>query len=494
MFNKSIRATLLKLGVLAFCLSWLVYFMFKNEIPTDVGDGLMHFFYAQASWENVDLFLHHWGKPFFILLSSSFAQFGFDGMVIFNIIVFAATTLIGFKILQTFEVTVWLQLLFPLLLLIPHDVTQTIFGGLTEPLFNLAAIASLWFLLDKKYFWFAIIVSFMPFMRSEGQLPVVLALFLLVYNKSYKTIPFLFLGFVLYSIAGIFVYNDFWWYFTKSAYSMDNAIYGKGTWGHYLISYKNYLGNPAVYILIIGIPAMVILAFKKRWKDMQLEWAFYAYGIFIGVVVLHSYFWATGQNGSMGLTRIATQGMPIFVLLHLYYISRFKFFNHFIAKILYGAFAIVLLVSLVSTKIYPKKVGALDRQVVEAAKFLKAYKGKENKIYYHFPLFAYAFDENPFSGSGQCVFHSFSDLGLELKTVIKPGDFIVRDSHFGPMEANLPLSEVEKYSELVKVHECISSEQVDDAFGEIESVVIYQYIPTEKQKPIPSPVTKLLEK
>lgn len=454
----------------------------------------MHFFYAQASWENVDLCLHHWGKPFFILLSSSFAQFGFDGMVIFNIIVFAATTLMGFKILQTFEVTVWLQLLFPLLLLIPHDVTQTIFGGLTEPLFNLAAIASLWFLLDKKYFWFAIIVSFMPFMRSEGQLPVVLALFLLVYNKSYKTIPFLFLGFVLYSIAGIFVYNDFWWYFTKSAYSMDNAIYGKGTWEHYLISYKNYLGNPAVYILIIGIPAMVILAFKKRWKDMQLEWAFYAYGIFIGVVVLHSYFWATGQNGSMGLTRIATQGMPIFVLLHLYYISRFKFFNHFIAKILYGAFAIVLLVSLVSTKIYPKKVGALDRQVVEAAKFLKAYKGKENKIYYHFPLFAYAFDENPFSGSGQCVFHSFSDLGLELKTVIKPGDFIVRDSHFGPMEANLPLSEVEKYSELVKVHECISSEQVDDAFGEIESVVIYQYIPTEKQKPIPSPVTKLLEK
>jgi hypothetical protein len=478
--NKSIRAYILKIAILAFCVSWLVYFMFKNEVPTDVGDGIMHYFYSQASWEQPGLFLHHWGKPFFILLSSSFSQFGFNGLVIFNICVFAATTLIGYKILQKFEVPVLIQVLFPLLLLIPHDISDTILGGLTEPLFNLAAIASVYFLIDKKYVWFAIFVSFMPFMRSEGQLPVVLALMLLIYNKSYKTIPFLFLGFFLYSIAGIFVYHDFWWYFTKSAYSMDNAIYGKGTWNHYLISYKNYLGNPSVYILIVGIPAMGILAFKKRWKDVQLEWAFYAYGIFIGVVVLHSYFWATGQNGSMGLTRIATQGGPIFVLLHLYYLSRFKVFNYIIAKILFGMFSLLLVISLVKTKIYPTKPLAMDTEILKAARFLKPLKGKGNKIFYHYPLFAFEYGDNPFLAKSQCVFHVFGNIEDELNDLIKPGDFIIWDSHFCPMEANLPKVKIEKQTELVKIKEFISAEQVEDSFGVIEGVTIYQYNPSSK--------------
>lgn len=468
--------------------------MIQNEVPTDVGDGIMHFFYSQASWENSDLFLHHWGKPFFILVSSPFSQFGFNGMVVFNILVYTATIIIGFKILQKFVVSVWIQLLFPLILLIPHDVTDTVFGGLTEPLFNLAIIGSLYLFLEKKYFWFAILVSFMPFMRSEGQLPVVLALVLLLYTKSYKNIPFLFLGFILYSIAGVFVYNDFWWYFTKSAYSMDNTIYGKGTWSHYLLSYKNYLGNPALYILILGIPSMLILAFKRKWKDLQLEWAFYAYGIFIGVLVLHSYFWATGQNGSLGLTRIATQGMPVFVLLHLYYISRFDLFNHIIAKFLFGIFALIMAISLITIKIYPQKLTPFDRQVVETAKFLEFFKEKDNKIYFHFPLFVFAYGENPFSSNNQCVFHTSSDLGKELKTLFKPGDLLIRDSHFGPAEANLPLEEINKHPELVKVQEFISSEQVDDAYGEIESVIVYQYIPLHKQKPSTKTSKKLLDK
>lgn len=494
MLQKPIYSILLKYIVLLACVVWLVYFMLKNEVPTDVGDGIMHFFYSQASWEQTELFLHHWGKPFFILVSSPFAQFGFNGIVVFNILVFTSTVLIGFNILQKFGVSVWIQLLFPLILLIPHDVTDTIFGGLTEPLFNLATIGSLYLLLEKKYLWFAILVSLMPFMRSEGQLPVVLALMLLVYNKSYKYIPFLFFGFIVYSVVGIFVYNDFWWYFTKSAYSMDNDIYGKGTWSHYLLSYKNYLGNPAVYILILGIPSMLVLAFKKRWKDLQLEWAFYAYGIFTGVLVLHSYFWATGQNGSLGLTRIATQGMPIFVLLHLYYISRFALFNHIIAKVVYGVFALIMAITLITTKIYPQKLTPFDKQVVGAAKYLEFFKEKENKIYFHFPLFVFAYGENPFSADRQCVFHTSADLGREIKTLFKPGDLIIRDSHFGPAEANLPLVEINKYPELVKVREFISSEQVDDKYGEIESVIIYQYIPLEKQKPIIISSKKLLEK
>lgn len=482
MIEKRLYEPILKYAALIFCVVWLVYMMLHNEVPVDVGDGVMHFFISQASWNDPNLFLHHWGKPFFVLVSSPFSQFGFNGIVVFNILVFCATTLIGYRIMKSKGVSVWLQILFPLILLKAHDVANTLLGGLTEPLFNLAAIASLYFLLEKKYLWFAIIVSLMPFMRSEGQLPLLLAFILLLYNRSYKTLPWLLFGFVLYAIAGIFVYGDFWWYFTESPYSMDNDIYGKGTWSHYLLSYKNYLGNPGLYILMVGIPAMFVLAFKRRWKDLELEWWFYAYGIFMGVLVSHSYFWATGQNGSFGLTRIATQGVPIFLMLHLYYISRFKIFDHWIAKSLFDIFSLGLIYALITTKYYPKKAEAMEQEVLNAAKYLRSQGLKGQRIYYHFPLFCYAYGENSMKKDVTTHFHTFTDLKTEFNERLKPGDLIVRDSHFGPLEMNLPLNEIAKYPELVEIREFISAEQKDDQFGETEGVTIYQYIPLDQQK------------
>ena len=491
MINSFRNTTLLKYIVLAFCVVWLVYFMFNNEIPTDPGDGIMHFFIAQGSWFQPELFLHHWGKPFFILVSSPFAQFGFNGMVVFNILVFTSTVLIAFRILSKLGVSVWLQILFPLVLLVAHDVSETILGGMTEPLFNLALMLALLLLQEKKFMWFAIVLSLMPFMRSEGQLPVLLGFFLLLFNKSYKHIPFLATGFLVYAFVGLLVYHDFWWYFTRSAYNMENGIYGKGPWNHYLISYKNYLGNPGLYIVLLGIPSMIILAIKKRWKALQLEWWFFAYGIVVGVIVLHSYFLATGQNGALGLTRIATQGIPIFVLLHLYYLSRFRLFNHVGFTVVFSIFAGILVTTLVQTKIYPKKATALEHQLIAAADFMKQQTLGDSKVYYHYPLFSFRYGENPFQPDRRLIHYSFADFDESMRTVLKPGDFIVRDSHFGPMEANVQLKDIKRHPELVIVGEFVSSEQLNDVLNETEGVIIYQYIPVEKQKKV-NPTKKLL--
>lgn len=491
MINSNRNTSFLKYIVLAFCVVWLVYFMLNNEIPTDPGDGIMHFFIAQGSWYQPELFLHHWGKPFFILVSSPFAQFGFNGMVVFNILVFTSTSLIAFRILSKLGVSVWLQILFPLVLLVAHDISETLLGGMTEPLFNLALMLALLLLQEKKFIWFAIVLSLMPFMRSEGQLPVLLGFFLLLYNKSFKHIPFLATGFIVYALVGLLVYNDFWWYFTRSAYNMANGIYGKGPWNHYLVSYKNYLGNPGLYIVLLGMPSMIILAFKKRWKDLQLEWWFFAYGIVVGVIVLHSYFLATGQNGALGLTRIATQGIPIFVLLHLYYLSRFNLFNHVGFKVVFAIFAGILVMTLIQTKIYPKKANPLEHQLIAAADFLKKQHLTNEKVYYHYPLFSFRYGENPFQPDRRLIHYSFADFDESMRTVLKPGDFIVRDSHFGPMEANVQLKDIKRHPELVIVGEFVSSEQLNDALNETEGVIIYQYIPVENQKKV-NPTKKLL--
>jgi hypothetical protein len=480
MIEKRYWDSLLRYSTLLFCIAWLLYMMQNAQVPADVGDGIAHYFISKASWQDPSLFLHHWGKPFYILLSSPFSQFGFNGLVVFNILVFSTTVLIGYQILKQFKVSIWLQILFPLILLKAHDVANTLLGGLTEPLFNLAVMLALYLLLNKRYVWFAVIVSLLPFMRSEGQLPVLLALILLVYNKSYKCIPLLFTGFTVYAIIGAFVYGDLWWYFTESPYSMSNAIYGQGSWMHYLLSYKNYLGNPGLYILLLGIPAMFVLAFQRKWHDLQLEWWLFAYGIFMGVLFSHSYFYATGTNGSYGLTRIATQGMPIFLLLHLYYISQFRIANNTFISGLFAVFTAGLIGALITTKYFPKKANPLDTQIIASASYLKKLDLKQKQIFFYSPLLCFSLGENNYDPHSRMQFFTFSNLDDNLKMHFKPGDLIVRDSHFGPLEMNLKLEDIKNHPELIKRKEFISTEQIDDALGEVEGVIIYEYVPINR--------------
>ncbi len=456
--------------------------MLHNEVPVDVGDGVTHYFISAASWKDPILFLNHWGKPVFILLSSPFTQFGFNGGVVFNIIVFTASIILGFKILERKNVNIWLQLLFPFILLKANDVAGTLLGGLTEPLFNLAILAAVYFLLERNWFWFAVIVSFMPFMRSEGQLPVILAASLMFFFRQYKSLPFLLTGFVLYAIFGWLMLKDPFWYFTHNPYDMANAIYGKGTWHHYLTSYKNYLGNPGLYVLILGVPAMIYFLSQKKWHLLQIEWFVFSAGIFFGIIAAHSYFWATGQNGSLGLTRIATQGMPAFLLINLYYIDKLKWMQNKVGKVaaILGSFGLVT--ALVTTKFYPKEVEPLDRQVLKTAEYLHTLDLKGKKVFYHFPLLSFAYGANNFDPDEKTFityggWHFDQDIG----SLIQPGDLIIRDSHFGPVEMHLPLSKVDQNNNIVKIAEFISAEQKVDPYNETEGVVVYQYVPFKKK-------------
>jgi hypothetical protein len=466
--------------------------MVNNEVPTDTGDGIMHFFISQASWNNPSLFLDHWGKPLFILLSSPFAQFGFNGMVAFNILVFLLTVLLSNYIFFKQKTSAWISLLFPLVLLKTYDVSSTVLGGLTEPLFNLALVAALYLLLERKYLWFALLVSFLPFMRSEGQLPIVLAFSILILLKEYKSLPFLSTGFLIYGLIGLPVYGDFLWYFTKSPYQMDNGIYGSGPWYHYLVSYESYMGKFGLLVAIGGLFSLIYLFLKRKWNVINWQGLIFTYGVFFGVLFVHSYFWATGQSGSLGLTRIATQGMPVFLLVNLIYIGKTPLNNLFIVHGIFTAVASLLIFLLVNTTYFPKKADPLEKEVIDAAEFLKAANLKGNKIYYHFPLFAYAYGENGLIKNTPIVHHSFAHLEDDIQQLLKPGDIIVRDSHFGPQEMHLPLKELKDRQEFVKIKEFTSAEQLTDTYNEIEGVTIYQYIPTSLQKHIIKPKAKLI--
>src|ERR1700739_1524212 len=62
------------------------------------GDGPLHYLIGRYSWRHPRLLLDMWGKPFFTLLSSPFAQLGLRGMFLFHALCAAAVSFFTYKI------------------------------------------------------------------------------------------------------------------------------------------------------------------------------------------------------------------------------------------------------------------------------------------------------------------------------------------------------------------------------------------------------------
>jgi ABC-type cobalt transport system substrate-binding protein len=63
-------------------------------------DDIVHYRFARYSFSHPQFFLNHWAKPVFTLLSSPFAQFGFFGIKIFNLIIGSLTAFLSYKIVK----------------------------------------------------------------------------------------------------------------------------------------------------------------------------------------------------------------------------------------------------------------------------------------------------------------------------------------------------------------------------------------------------------
>ena len=418
-----------------------------NDLPVDAGDGIQHFSTASESWEDHRLFLDHWGKPLFTLLSSPFAQLGFSWYICFNILVFAFTCLVVFRIFSYLNVSTAYYFFFPLLLLVIPDYTYCVLGGMTEPLFGLMIVLMLLCGFRQHWYWFALIGSFTLFSRSEGMLVVILALIVLAANRRWKAIPLLGVGFLVYAIAGWYQIGLFWWYFEKDPYA-EAIRYGAGTWHHYLDFRTAHTG--ILTMLLIPFGAFGLFVFVKRNTiPRSVYLVLFGIGIYIGVLLVHSYLWAYGLRGSIGLSRIATLGVPGLLTLLLVGCHCVTRELHMLPKALAALLLSLGIVKEVGELEYPLKANPLEEIVMEAAVYVqKHYPGA--KICYFHPLIAWKMG------------YSTKDLdsGIEQRyfkaqpfwvTDLPEGTIIIRDPAFGPLEQGLPMDFVRQFPEMVEV-------------------------------------------
>ena len=111
----------------------VILFYLNSDGLFDSSDGIRHFEISRFSWNHPELFLHHWGKPFFTLISSPFSQAGINGILLFNFICGMGSGIIIQNFLRRSAMTPpWLGLM---LLFGAPVFFGTLFSGLTEPFF-----------------------------------------------------------------------------------------------------------------------------------------------------------------------------------------------------------------------------------------------------------------------------------------------------------------------------------------------------------------------
>ncbi|MEI6489275.1 MAG: hypothetical protein WCP52_09945 [Bacteroidota bacterium] len=443
--SKIVFGLLAGLFILFFLLSYY------SEGTFDGGDGILHYHFARYAWAHPYLFLDNWAKPFFTLVASPFAQFGLMGMNVFNILCGLLSAYLCFRIAVFFNAQ------YPILVIICLSFSAIYFptlnSGLTEPFFGLVLTFSL-FLFVKEYFILSfVVISFLPFVRSEGYLVLMLIAFALIINRTPIEIIYLTVGTIIYSIIGGRHFHDYLWLIHKNPYNGSGQdVYGHGSIWHFVSEYNHIWGATLALLFVVGTVRILSMVkdninnsegtVKVPSNELIANLIIY-FGSFFIYFIAHSFFWSGGIVGSLGLIRVMAAVMPISAILCVFGIQdllAFAFLNERSRNIIITIILILIIITPFTQNYFPYKQDGEQQLVSQAAAWYNTSPYKQKDIYFAHPYLVHKINVDRFDTA------HIHDLGCLFQTApsksIKDSAIIFWDGHFGPNESRMPLQKL----------------------------------------------------
>ncbi|MCW3085021.1 MAG: hypothetical protein JWP12_2387 [Bacteroidetes bacterium] len=426
------------------------YIAYTADVTFDAGDGIRHYLVSRYSWKHPAQLLYSWGKPFFTIISSPFSQFGLIGVNAFNILCAAFSAWMCFGLAKKFKLQYPL-LVIPFLFFTPCYF-PTLNSGLTEPFFGFVLICSIFLFTEKKFFWGTVLISFLPFVRSEGNLLLPLFFIILLYRKKFWYSLLLAFGTVFYSIVGSFYYKDLFWVKNQNPYTGINSdLYGHGELLHFVNNHDFIWGTCLGVLFIIGCLAILFkLIPNKKQQEETPEESFLpeelilVYGSFILYFVAHSIFWWKGIVGSLGLLRVVAAVIPCSALICLRgfdlitkpLFKRLAFLQYIIIPVL----LFFVVASPFQHDYYPYRPDQEQALVKEAGDWYKTTVFTSKKVYYLYPYFAHVLDVDPFDSKKVeelwSLYPTIKTWGIDA---VPDSTIVIWDAHFGPNECRIPI-------------------------------------------------------
>ena len=404
-------------------------------------DSVTHYQMARYAFNHPEYFLNHWGKPLFTILSSPLAQFGYTGSVAFNLICGLLTAWFAYLIAKRMEYRhAWVAVVFTIFTPVYMFI---MFSSLTEILFSLVLISAIYLFISKRFIGSAIVISLIPFARTEGMMFVVLFIPALLRMKQYESLPFLLTGFIAFSIAGWPQYHDFLWFFTKMPYSSSGSeLYGSGSFWYYFSKLNDILNYPLLILSITGL-IYILANLRKGLKNLHdikyVTLYFLIIPSFFGFILAQSFLWWQGLMGVLASTRFMACVLPLSALIALtgfeWLMGKAK-----VNKVIYLLSGIFILSMVVyqpfKHKILPTKT-AMNFAIMEnLAGWLKNSPYSNHRAIYTDPMFPHYMNIDPFDQK-KC-FKIYNYQNSNPASFLKPGELLIWDAQFAGFEGRLP--------------------------------------------------------
>lgn len=417
--------------MLAVCAAVYLVCLGQTEGVHGGADTFSHFEIAKYSWKYPDLLLHHWGKPVFTLLASPFAQLGITFVECFNAIIMLYTAWFAYRIMSHFKAKMaWLVI--PLVFFTPVYF-QCGFSALTEPLFSLCVVLSLWFIVKEKYITAAIAIGFLPLIRTEGIFFLPLFGIAFLFLRNYKAILFIGLGGLIYSFIGWIVIGDFLWLIHQLPYG-GSKVYPDGTFWHYVSAYDMITGTAMGWTFLVGLLLLPLYLMRTQLTKTQKLVVLLTLGCLTLYFGLHSFLWWKGLAGALGLNRIMAAITPLMVMIMWFGLQSLAnvISNKKIAAVALTGLAILCLYTVPAVPLLVPKY-----QMPETAVMQKAVKWLQDSPYAdvqwntYSPVTAFLGDRDPYDTKQ--IFRVHHPMQFPK------GSILIWDAHFGPNEGQTPL-------------------------------------------------------
>lgn len=403
------------------------------------GDSYLHFQMARYAPQHPWLFMDQWGKPFYTTLACLPSQLGFIGIKLFNVGCALITAWLAFLMARNqFERLSWLSILFVLSVPIYFVTALT---GLTETVFGLCITSSVYLFHRFRERWACLVISFLPFVRSEGFLILPLFALLCLYYRKYAALLFLGTGVALFTLIGYFYTGSWNWVFGTNVYLTKATDYGHGNWYHFIENHRYTFGWPYSLLVLVAL-ASFAAGFVRQWNNRELHiQSVLVFGSLFIYFAAHSVFWTLGIFGSAGLDRVMAGvgpciGYTAFCGFQL--LAKQPVVKHRAVQVLLGL--LVLWAFIMPRYVYPLPypLTSFQEMQVETCRYIKENKLDTGYLYFQDPFIPLLLKRDPFSEniSGNLYQHGAKPF--------KPGAVIVWDSHMGPRESLLPLDVLEK--------------------------------------------------
>jgi hypothetical protein len=441
-------------------LEWAALLIFLALLSTsffisgtgDDGDSIMHYLFAHYAPKHPVLYFHHWAKPVYVLLASAFAWAGFKGIVFFNICVTSASIYLTGRVSEKAQTGSGIYAMIFFLFCPLHFIL--IFSGLTEPLFGLFLILGIFLAYNlKKYNLSAIILSFLPLVRSEGLIFLCLFALLFIILKQYKAFLLLAFGHIAYSIAGWLSGLNFLWVITDIPYSSAHSSYGHGHIDHFIIQAFYVVGLPVYILLCLGI----IYILTKRFFVHNLKHEYILPLIlilFLAYFTAHTFAWYLGVYNSAGLKRVLVAIAPLTAIIAVHGLLLISGLlkgkaSHMSKASIAAIVMIFFFAGTPASSLHRKDLMLTDSQHIadEAASFLSSEKlNSGHKFYCNYPYINYVLKIDPFDSS------KYQFLNSAILKTLKKGDMIIWDDWYSPTEGGIKLEDVNKSANLKEIN------------------------------------------